>query len=790
MAQNKEAIISPHTGSQTAIRAEVLGQLLLMQNVLINLPTKESIFNFVCRGLIDVPGVQKAEFFDVCKKPDSASDSDVDIPIGKKGRKNGILRLKISNPSHFSVYEHYVMNFMFMIEVILEERHQRKVIDKHQAELEETVEERTLRLLEEIKERKTIEESLKNSIALLRIAGEKARLGGWIVNFNEDIIYWSDEVAAIHEVQAGFNPTVSEGINFYAPEWRKDMTEVFDRCATQGISFDREIEIITARGRRVWVRVLGDPIRDSQGNIVKVQGAFQDISERKENEERLRQGEQKYRNLVEQLQDGVYRSCGKKFQEVNQSMVRMLGYTSKQDLLDADINTQLFYAEDLNQKNGGFVSKTEEMSVFRMRRKDGTEIWVQDHGRNIMNNKGEFLYREGTLRDITEQKQAEEARRQVEIARESARIKQNFLANMSHEIRTPLTGVLGMIEILEYTELTKQQKGYVNTLKLSGENLKEIINQVLDFSKIEAGKTVIKSVVFEPRVMINDAETLYESITSEDVRLYSCIDPDVPQYIRADRGRVFQVINNLLSNARKFTHEGSIQLKVNLLSREKANRLMLKVEVKDTGIGIPEGKEDDLFTPFSQIETNDTRTYEGTGLGLAICKELVMLMGGEIGVSSVVNKGSTFWFTFPATAASADQIASKYNTEKRTQKIKLRILFAEDKAINQKVVSLMLRSMGHEISVADHGEHALDLYEPGKFDIILMDIQMPVMDGITATRKLKTRYKNLPPIIGLSANAFEGDREKYMALGMDEYLTKPLKMEDFTQVVAKFFPES
>jgi CheY-like chemotaxis protein len=266
----------------------------------------------------------------------------------------------------------------------------------------------------------------------------------------------------------------------------------------------------------------------------------------------------------------------------------------------------------------------------------------------------------------------------------------------------------------------------------------------------------------------------------------------VPPTIIADRQRLSQVINNLLSNAVKFTSKGSISLKISVQENGANNfadsdEIYLKTEVIDSGVGInPEIKEK-LFLPFYQIEHELTGKFDGTGLGLAISRELVRLMGGEIEVESKVGKGSKFWFSFKAQVKK--QIADTDDDSETITEIKsgkpLKILLVEDKDVNQKVIGLLLKSLSHKVVVAANGEDALRQYAPGKFDLILMDIKMPVMDGITATRKLKELYPGVPPIIGLSASSFEGDREKYMKEGLDEYLTKPLDTEAFITLMQK-----
>ncbi len=248
--------------------------------------------------------------------------------------------------------------------------------------------------------------------------------------------------------------------------------------------------------------------------------------------------------------------------------------------------------------------------------------------------------------------------------------------------------------------------------------------------------------------------------------------------------QILDIIFNLVSNAVKKTDSGKIELKIEFVKNLVNNRLEVKITLADTGKGIAKEKQKTLFEPFSQIEVADTRQHEGTGLGLSICKELVLLHGGKIGLQSTPSKGSTFWFTFAAEEASPNNyLKAKANGLLSKKPVNLRILLAEDKLVNQKVIKLLLNSLGHEVTLAENGEKALQIFEPEKFDLILMDIQMPVMDGIAATKALRAKFTALPPIVGLSANAFEGDREKYMDKGLDEYLTKPFNVDDFMRVM-------
>jgi two-component system, sensor histidine kinase and response regulator len=423
----------------------------------------------------------------------------------------------------------------------------------------------------------------------------------------------------------------------------------------------------------------------------------------------------------------------------------------------------------------------------------GRKKWVRIKAEGVI-EQNQVVNIIGNIMDITDRKIAEEERitkgkleKQIALAEDSLRFKQNFLANMSHEMRTPLTGILGMAEILRNTPLNHQQHDYLSTIIHSGENLREIINNVLDFSKIEAGKVSIKNSTFTCESLLTNALKFFNSICRKPVVFESITDPNLPEWIVADKSRINQIVNNLISNAVKFTQKGKIIFHSQLIDRDTDNNKMeIRISISDTGKGIPEHTYKKLFKPFSQIEDEDTRGHEGTGLGLSICSELVKLLGGRIGMKSQPDKGSVFWFTFMAQHAKMP-IHTQEEVKISLPAKKLRILLAEDKAVNQKVIKLMLSSMSHTVTIAKNGAEALEIFKPGEFDLILMDIQMPVLDGIKATQQIRKKYQHLPPIIGLSANAFEGDREKYMAQGLDEYLIKPLKTDEFESIMNKFF---
>ena len=549
-----------------------------------------------------------------------------------------------------------------------------------------------------------------------------------------------------------------------------------------------------ARGRNKWLLTSKIPLRDAHGVVIGMLGTYQDITEQKQADIALKASEKKYRILTENAFDGIYLLENEQFMYVNQRFCEISGYSEKEILSKGFSMWKLLTPESKNiveQRKQARLENKDIPGIYELKIKSQSgELRDIEISTTPLGGMEKVLIL-GIMRDITERKNNETLRNEVAIANQTVLFKQNFLANMSHEIRTPLTGVLGMIEILSRTNLDEKQLDYVNTLRLSTENLREIINQILDFSKIEAGHIKLKLRNFSKHNMFENAKKLYSSICRKDIVLETYLDPDMPELIEADEYRVGQIINNLLSNAVKFTHQGKICLEARPEKFLDKENFLIRVNVSDTGVGIRPETMERLFQPFEQIETEDTRNFDGTGLGLSICKELVSLMGGEIGVESTPGKGSTFWFTFKARKIKNIQIQTYQSTSGKIKDVKeplaLRVLFAEDKAVNQKVVMIILEAMGHKVAVAKNGHQVLEIFKPGIFDLILMDIQMPGMDGVTATRALREQYKELPPIVGLSANAFEGDREKYMNHGMDDYLTKPVSSEDFESLISRLF---
>jgi ammonium transporter len=723
---------------------------------------------------------------------------------------------------------------------------------------------------------------------------------------------------------------------YVAPDRRRQFVELISRYGeVKGF----ESEVRRRDGSTCWISENAREVRDASGRVVCYEGTVEDISERRNSERMLRLTQ----HSIDAACDYVFwvdRDAN--FRYVNDAVCKAYGYTRdelmRMRVMDlsrrlTDLSAWHAYWDDARRR-GSIMGETTHFD------KSGREFPIEIASTYVTFHGEEYLFAYG--RDISERKRQQAMAKEKEAAEAASRAKSEFLANMSHEIRTPLNGVIGMIDLLMATDMDAKQQRYGRIAKSSADSLLSLINDILDFSKIEAGKLELDHAPFSLAVAVEDAVEMFaQRAASKGLELFNRVPASVPLQVVGDPDRLRQVLINLISNAIKFTERGEVVVRIEHVGDEPDGRVRIRFEVADTGIGVPEERLHRLFRPFSQIDASTTRRFGGTGLGLAICKQLVELMGGEIGVDSRPGRGSTFWFTVclqraeasasaavmpedlrglrvlvvddnatnreildeqltswgfavdcVASAAEAvdrlrqvvaagqgyrlaivdmqmpgqdgldlvgqmkregflkdtlvlilssigDQLARDEMTRlgitglltkpvrqsrlydaivdaiaRRTDPAAaeaapppwaafrpasgLRVLLAEDNDVNQIVAAEMLKRFGVDCDIVNNGRQAVDAIATGGYDLVLMDCQMPEMDGFEATRlvradedagRLRARRGERTPIVALTANAIKGDREKCLDAGMDAYITKPIDPEALVEVLRSLLPE-
>jgi PAS domain S-box-containing protein len=689
--------------------------------------------------------------------------------------------------------------------------------------------------------------------------------------------------------------------------------------------FQGEFRIPTKAGDVKWVEAHQRIAFDDAGVVLGVSGTLNDITERKHTEIVLRVATSRLRALIENMQAGILvETAGRKIALLNETFCRMFQVpVPAHVLVESETRDLLKECLSLLVDRAGFLARIEALGGAQLP-SQGEEFELRD-GRIMAMDfvpiavGEEYLGHLWQFHDITDRRRAEiklkEAAGELAEARDRALelsgLKSEFLANMSHEIRTPMNGIIGMTGLLLDTPLGAEQRQYAETVRSCGDALLTLINDILDFSKIEAGKLAFESLDFDLLSVIEDVQTvLAVKAQAKGVELGIFVDPSTPLAVVGDPTRLRQILTNLMDNALKFTQEGSVEVRVRPESQEDSHALV-RVEIRDTGIGMKPEVVERLFTSFFQGDKATTRKYGGTGLGLTICKRLVELMGGDIGVTSVQGAGSTFWFTLRlairgcqapvhATAKSilmaglppaatrlvreqleawgvqpqmapvgwdtadwlrrvrgpgslilaspealdgalseaADEtivlVSPLYSPELREsaarqgvkvflplpvrpshlrtllepeavaiggmavlaptqavgERVKVRVLLAEDNLVNQKVALVMLRKFGIEADVVVSGIEVLDALLGVSYDLVLMDCQMPLMDGYEATRRIRERERGSRrlPVVAMTANAMVGDRERCLEAGMDDHIPKPVRVDELQRALSRWLP--
>jgi PAS domain S-box-containing protein len=646
------------------------------------------------------------------------------------------------------------------------------------------------RLAAEFLEQAELTRGQTERLELLRLAEEMAGVGQWRLDADTMTVAWSDEVYRIHGVdRETFDPSFDDAVGFYHPDDRAPLMKAIAHGLETGEGYRHRMRLIRRDGVERLVLTHADTERGPDGKVTAMFGVFQDVTEQERIHQAVADSERAFRTLAEQTSDiiAVFALDGT-FRYVSPAITRLMGWAPEDligrktwDVIHPDDHGLVTRAyRDYFAAGPGAPSP---QLRYRALHKDGSWVWLDAHPSILWDEDGRPVEIQDNVRDATATKRLEDdlvAER--DRAEAAARAKTEFLANMSHELRTPLTSVIGFAGLLKQsTGLGADQRRYVDRIATSSDALLGVINDILDYSKLEAEAVGLDPIAFDPRSMIAGTAGIVESqCEAKGLALVQTIADEVPVGLMGDEGRLRQVTLNLLSNAVKFTGQGQVTVAATYADGR------LRVAVTDTGIGISAEKAATLFRRFVQADASTTRTFGGTGLGLAISRRLIEMMGGTIGVDSQPGAGSTFWFEVPLVAADPGQSDEGPDGDAAVD-AGLRILMADDAVANRELVAAILGGMGLSIDGVENGAEAVEAVRSGTYDLVLMDVHMPVMDGLTATREIRAMAGDAGqvPIIALTANVQPEQVRMCHEAGMDAHVGKPIQVAELMATISR-----
>jgi len=631
----------------------------------------------------------------------------------------------------------------------------------------------------------------KAQLKMLSMAETVSGVGHWHVDLATNTTIWSDEMFRIHGVErATFEPSRRSVLALYLPEDREYLSGLIDGAISTGQGYEMVSTISRTDGARRQVMIQAVVETDVTGRPAAVFGIMRDVTEEREALERLSRSEARYRLLADNMGDVITRILPNgQGAYISPACRTLTGWTPEE--MGARPREFFVHPDDHSPVSAaiqrGLAGEGTRRLEFRVRHKDGHFVWVEGNIQAVPDGKGGVQELVVVMRDVSERKALEteliEARDRAEAG---ARSKSEFLANMSHELRTPLTSVIGFSELLQASRaLPDLERRHADRIALSSKALLGVINDILDYSKLEAARVVLDETAFDPLALARAAAGMVEAQCGlKGLDLVVEVGPGIPAGLLGDEGRLRQVLLNLLSNAVKFTGEGSITLSVGWQPGE-SNRGLLRLAVQDTGIGISQDQLATLFERFSQADASTTRVYGGTGLGLSISRRLVRLMGGEIDVETDQGSGARFSVEIPLTVAAFEAQVPSNEPAAVALSTHARILMADDAPANRELVAAILATQDVQLETVCDGLQALEAARDGHYDLILMDVQMPVMDGMQATRAIRALDgpAGTVPIVALTANVQAEQIAQCLAAGMDGHLGKPIHVAELLMTV-------
>ena len=640
----------------------------------------------------------------------------------------------------------------------------------------------------DITTRKDAERVQTELVETLSMAEELGGVGSWRLDVASGAVTWSDEVYRIHgKSRDSFDPSFDDAVGCYHPDDRQTVADCCRQAIETGIGGGFQLRLIREDGETRTVSSNCRPERDGTGAIVALFGVFQDVTDSIRVHDQIAASEARFRLLADNATDiiATYGMDGL-FRYISPAIEGVMGYHPEE--LVGQPFWKFMHPDDVGGLRRAFVAYAKAgpgapspRVPYRGLRKDGQTVWLEAHPKMIRDAEGRPVEFQDVVRDVSETKALEDALIAArDVAETGARTQSEFLANMSHELRTPLTSVIGFSGLLQNSRnLPEAERRYADRIATASEALLSVINDILDYSKLEADAVDLDPQVFDPRAMAEGAVAIVETqCQAKGLKLETEVEPGLPAALMGDEGRLRQVTLNFLSNAVKFTTTGTIRLSMTAVQDR------LRVAVSDSGIGIAQEKIDALFDRFTQADASTTRVYGGTGLGLAISRRLIEMMGGAIGADSRPGEGSTFWFEVPMLGAVAGEQAADVGD--LAVDLGLKILMADDAAPNRELVTAILGGLGLAVETVCNGAEAVEAARTGAYDLILMDVHMPVMDGLDATRAIRAMggTAGRTPIVALTANVQPEQVVRCREAGMDGHVGKPIQLGELLMVLA------